>query len=365
MRTSGDTLAEPTIRRRLIDAAGVLTTPVLPDDYLTVVNPLWSFNELRGRIEQIIPRPGGAATIVIRPGRKWPLHRAGQHLAIGVDVDGVRHWRSYSLTSDPGRPDGCISITVKRVDGGAVSTHLVDLAHVGQIVRLGPPEGEFCMPQETAPGPLLLLTAGSGITPVIAMLRELERREQISDVVHIHSERFADDLIFGEELRGLAGRNPGVTLIERHTGTEPRLDPAELDALCPDWRQRHAYACGPQGLLDAVEAHYAASDESARLTLERFELQTLSAQAGDGGTVTAGNSGISFEAPAGTPLLVAGEEAGLLLDSGCRMGICHRCVCELRSGQVRDLRTGELHSDPGDMVQLCVSGAAGDLELAI
>lgn len=360
-----DTLAEPTIGRRLIDAAGVLTTPLLPDDYLTVFNPLWAFGEMRGRIEQIIPRTDDAATIVIRPGRRWPQHRAGQHCAIAADVNGVRHWRSYSLTSDPGRPDGCISVTVKRVDGGVVSTHLVDHAKTGDIVRLGPPEGDFHLPGEVTRTPLLLITAGSGITPVMAMLRSLERQGQIEDVVHIHSERTADAVIFGEALRGLANRNAGVTLHERHTASAARFTPAELDALCPDWRERDTYACGPIGLLDAVEEHYASAGVLDRLHLERFQIATLSAEIGDGGTVTFTASGVTFDAPAGTPLLVAAEDAGQPVKSGCRMGICHSCVCTLESGQVRDLRTGELHGEPGEHIQLCVSGAAGPVELAL
>jgi ferredoxin-NADP reductase len=360
-----DTLAEPTIRRRLVDAAGVLTTPLLPDDYLTVINPLWAFSQLRGRIEQIITRTDDAATVVIRPGRRWPNHRAGQHLAIGVDVNGVRHWRSYSLTSDPGRPDGCISVTVKAVDGGAVSTHLVHAAKPGDIVRLGPPEGDFHFPGDVTRTPLLLITAGSGITPIMAMLRSLERQGAIEDVVHIHSERTPEGVIFGEALRGLANRNAGVTLHERHTSTAPRFTPHELDTLCPDWRERDTYACGPMGLLDAVESFYAEQGAIARLHLERFEIATLSADPGDGGTVTVAGTDKTFDAPAGTPLLVAGEDAGLPLQSGCRMGICHSCVCTLESGQVRDLRTGELKNQPGQHIQLCVSGAAGDVELSI
>ena len=185
-------LAEPTIRKRLFDVAGSLTTPVMPDEYASLFNPLWSIRELRGRIEQITPQSASAATIVIRPGRRWPGHVAGQHLAIGVDVEGVRHWRSYSLTSDPGRPDGCISITVKAVDDGIVSPHLVRHASVGDIIRLGPPEGDFTLRPEHASGQLLFITAGSGITPVMAMLRALERTEGLADVVHLHSDRTPD-----------------------------------------------------------------------------------------------------------------------------------------------------------------------------
>lgn len=359
----GDTLAEPTVSRRLLDLAGAFTTPLLPDDYLTAVNPLWAFSELRGRIEQVIPRPGDAATIVIRPGRRWPRHRAGQHVALGVDVEGVRHWRSYSLTSDPGRPDGCLSITVRAVDGGAVSTHLVRRAKQGDLVRLGPPEGEFVLPSDAAQRKLLFITAGSGITPVMSMLRALEAKEALHDAVHLHSERTADAVIFGEELRGLARRNPGVVLHERHTSREARLTPAELDALCPDWRDRDAFVCGPLGLIDAVESHYATAGALDRLMLERFEIALIGPDPGDGGTAEI--NGVAFDAPPGTPLLVAGEDAGLALRSGCRMGICHRCVCTLAEGQARDLRTGDLITEPGSDVQICVSAAAGDLRLEV
>ncbi len=298
---------------------------------------------------------------MIRPGRQWPGHRAGQHVAVGVDVNGVRHWRSYSLTSDPDRPDGCLSITVKRVDGGVVSTQLVDRSSIGDIVRLGPPEGDFVLPEPLPRGPLLLMTAGSGITPVMAMLRALDRASALDDVVHIHSDRTAADVIFGDELRALAQARPGVRLIERRTGIEQRFDPSELDALCPDWRGRTAFACGPVGLLDRVQEHFEAEDQMAQLHLERFQIALLEADPGDGGTVAI--SGTDVTVAPGEPILVAGESAGLPLESGCRMGICHRCVCSLDSGQVRDLRTGELIREPGDDVQLCVSGAAGDAAL--
>ena len=98
-----------TVRRKALGAVRSLFTPLLPDDYLELINPLWSTQELRGRIERVQRETGDAATIVIKPGWEWPGHEPGQYLRIGVVVDGVHHWRAYSLTSDPGRPDGCIS----------------------------------------------------------------------------------------------------------------------------------------------------------------------------------------------------------------------------------------------------------------
>ena len=127
-------------------------------------------------------------TVFIKPGWEWPGHEPGQYLRIGFVVDGVHHWRAYSLTSDPGRPDGCISITPKLVEEGNVSPFLVRQAQPGTIVRLGGVEGTFMLP-DPLPEQLLFISAGSGITPIMSMLRDLDRRDALRDVVHLHSAR--------------------------------------------------------------------------------------------------------------------------------------------------------------------------------
>jgi stearoyl-CoA 9-desaturase NADPH oxidoreductase len=107
----------PAWRVRSLNVLRSLFTPLLPDDYLEMINPLWSTQELRGRIER---ETADAVTVVIKPGWEWPGHRPGQYLRVGMPVDGV-HWRAYSITSDPSRLDGCISITPKLLDSGKVS----------------------------------------------------------------------------------------------------------------------------------------------------------------------------------------------------------------------------------------------------
>src|SRR6187200_72087 len=133
----------PALQRRALRAVRALFTPLLPDDYLELINPLWSTRELRGRIERIERETPDAATIVIRPGYEWSGHEPGQYLRIGVIVDGVHHWRAYSLTTDPGRPDGLIGITPKLVEEGVVPPWLVRQAQPGTIVRLSDVEGTF------------------------------------------------------------------------------------------------------------------------------------------------------------------------------------------------------------------------------
>jgi stearoyl-CoA 9-desaturase NADPH oxidoreductase len=184
------------LQRRLLRRLATLSSPLLPDDYLELINPLWSTRELRGRIESIDRETRDAATVLIKPGYRWGGHQPGQYLRIGLDIKGVRHWRAYSVTSDPSREDGLISITVKNVDEGKVSPYLV--------------------------------------------------------------------------------------------------------------------------------------------------------QRGRPGTIG-----------------VAGEEQGLDLPYGCREGVCHTCVGELRSGQVRDLRTGKVHGEEGETIRTCIHAPEGPIEIEL
>jgi stearoyl-CoA 9-desaturase NADPH oxidoreductase len=352
-------------RRRALDAVRSLFTPLLPDDYLELINPLWSTQELRGRIERIEPETPDAVTVLIRPGYEWVGHRPGQYLRIGVVVDGVHHWRAYSLTTDPGRPDGLIGITPKLVESGVVSPYLVRQARPGDVVRLGGVEGTFVLP-DPPPRQLLFISAGSGITPIMSMLRSLDREEALHDAVHVHSARLADGVIFGEQLRGLDGRRGGYRPHLRITSQAGRFAPAELDELCPDWHERHAFVSGPGEMLDALTRHWEEHGNPDLLEMERFQpVIGGGAVEGEGGTVSFTASGVEADCDGGTPILVAGEAAGAELPFGCRMGICHTCIGRLCAGEVRDLRTGEVYGQEGEMVRTCVNAPEGDVAIAL
>lgn len=356
----------PKARQRALHAVRSLFSPLLPDDYLELINPLWSTQELRGRIERIERETADAVTVLIRPGYEWEDHRPGQYLRIGVVVDGVHHWRAYSLTTDPGRPDGLIGITPKLVDAGKVSPYLVHRARPGDIVRLGGVEGTFVLP-DPPPEKLLFISAGSGITPIMSMLRSLDRDEALDDVVHIHSSRDPDGVIFGEQLHELDSRCSGYRPHLRITGEAGRVAPTDLDHLCPDWRERHAFVSGPGAMLDALVQHWRAEGDPQLLEMERFQpvIGGDDTVAGEGGAIRFTKSGIETSSDGGTPILVAGEEAGAELPFGCRMGICHTCIGRLCSGKVRDLRTGDVYGQEDEMVRTCVNAPEGDVEIAL
>lgn len=357
------------LRDRLVRVAEAATTPLLPADYLDLFAPLRSGAPLRGRIVSVEPETRDAATIVIRPGADWAGHVPGQYVRIGIDVDGVRQWRAYSLTHGP-RRDGHITVTVKAVPDGVVSNHLVHAAKPGTLVHLEQAAGEFVLPDDLSGRKFLFLTAGSGVTPVVGMLRNLfpvtdegvvrPGRSREVDITVVHVAPSEPDSIFIRNLRELDEVGV-IRLVARYDDQHGVLDVDALDELVPDLAERATYACGPAGLLDALREHH--DQRGLELFTEQFRLTTV--VVGEGGTVRFDAGGQEVEADGATPILDAAEEAGVLMPSGCRMGICFGCVLPLKEGAVRDLRNGDLTvavpgENDGIQIQTCISAAAGN-----
>lgn len=335
-----------------------VTTPLLPDDFLHLANPLWSARELRGKIVEVRTETADSATLVIKPGWGFDFdYQPGQYVGIGILVDGRFHWRSYSLTSPPSREHKLITIAVKAMPEGRLSSHLINGVPEGTVVRLAAPQGNFALP-EPPPEKILFITAGSGITPVMAMLRSMVRRGTVPDVVHVHSAPTEQDVMFGDELRALHESHPSFVSHVQYTRSGGRFKLADLDGLYPDWRERQTWACGPVEMLDEVEKMWAQEGIADALHTERFTISRAD-MSGQGGTVTFAKSGRSAELDGATTVLEAGENLGVQMPFGCRMGICQTCVAPLVSGHVRDLRSGREHGE-GERVQTCISVAAGD-----
>jgi ferredoxin-NADP reductase len=303
------------------------------------------------------------------------MHRAGQFVRVSAGIDGRLVTRTYSISSSPDRKDGCISITVKPVPGGKMSGHLAREVEPGAYLTLGLPQGDFVLP-EGAPVRPLFLTAGSGVTPVMSIVRTFAARGTMPSAVHVHYAPHAHEAIFGDELTRLAAELPSYRFhlvttrggeAEGTRGTKRnRFDLAQLAALVPDWRTRETWACGPQSLLGAVESCFESASRRASLHVERFRPQLAPVDpSASGGRVRFGLSRAEVEANGETPLLQLAESAGIHAPHGCRMGICHSCDATMVSGCVRDLRTGERIDEPGTRVQVCVCAAAGDVELAL
>jgi stearoyl-CoA 9-desaturase NADPH oxidoreductase len=310
-----------------------------------------------------------SVTLDLRPTATWRGFRAGQHVNVAVEVDGVRHTRSYSPASSE-YTDGHLELTVTVHPEGIVSQHLRSHARPGMVLGLSQAEGDFVL-TERRPERLLLISGGSGITPVMSMLRTLCAEGHRGEVVFLHYARGAREAIYARELDRLGLAHPNVRIVRAHTRSDgPAGELAghfrreHLAAAVGDHTDVETYVCGPSSLIDAVHGLWVDDRLEERLHLERFTLPSQSVAAGDavGGPVLFSRSDLRLEGD-DRPLLEQAEEAGLTPAYGCRMGICRTCTCRKTEGAVRDLRTGEISSPGDEEIQPCVSVPVGEVTL--
>lgn len=345
-----------------------LSSPLNPRQYLELINPLWA-NRCCGEIVAIRRETDAAVTLDIRPNHLWQGAVSGQYVRLGIDVEGIRYWRCYSVASAQLAVDGTFSVTVGRVDGGRVSTHIQGALRVGDVIALDQATGDFILPTDVSATPLLFISAGTGVTPIAGMMRHLRDAGIQADVVHIHYAPDEARCLFAAELNAFNGIG-GFSTHQFYTraGDDGAAGAAHFSAeqltdVCPDWAERQAYVCGPAALMDAVRSLWSANSLSERLTEECFQPVRADVPAGAGGQVSFWKAGNEVSAEGDKSLLDVAEEAGLLPAHGCRMGICQGCIVTLKEGQVRDLSTGEVFGEEGESIRICVCAAAGDVTI--
>lgn len=341
------------------------------DFFATLVDPRFTARRIVARVERVRDENVTVKSFVVRPSGHFRGFLPGQHVNVTVEIDGVRHTRSYSPSNGPDGSDSLV-LTVKRHPGGRVSSWLHDHLRAGDFIELGQAFGDFTL-RGREPAKALLISGGSGITPITSVLRDLCARGTACDVVVLAYDRTVSDRIFGAEHAALSRLHPGVrvhfavTREEAHAGDlQGRFSKAHLERVAPDAGERRTLACGPPGLIDAVRSVWTERGWSRSLTTETFapvEVREPERERGRLKRVNAVKSAMSFSADSTSPLLLQAERAGLSPESGCRRGICLSCVCRKRSGTVRDLFTGAISSEADEDIRLCVSAPLSDLVL--
>jgi len=345
------------LRSGLVD---LLVGPHGVDRYLELIRPELTIRDARARVLEVRHQTERSVTLTVRPNSAWSGFKAGQFIRVGVEIDGARRTRTYSPACSERLPDGLLELTVTMHPRGLVSRHL-RRARPGTILHLGEAQGDFVLPQPR-PRRLALISGGSGITPVLSMLRTLIDENHDGEIAFVHYARTVADWLYAAEVHELAAqqRNLRVDYVAtRQDGTH--LSARSIERLIGSLGDVHAAVCGPPSLIETVRAIW---PDPELVLSESFTPPTLPTTTAASGTLTFMRSGQSVPIGSGT-LLEQAEAAGLTPEFGCRMGICHTCTCRKAAGAVRDVRTGQLLDEENEDVQLCISVPAGNVALEL
>jgi len=336
------------------------------DPLLGAINPMLVRGQIPARVVDVVDEARDTKTFVLKPARHWHGFKPGQHLSLTVEIEGVRHTRTFSLSGDPQswKQDGVIRLTIKRLPGGLVTNWMHDELQPGDTLTLGAAFGEFLLPAN--PQPLLYIAGGSGITPILSQLATLEQADYPAPVQLQYYVRTEADIIGAELLYGLRQRWKNFDLNIHITDDGDLMKAEHLPA--PDViASQHCYLCGPPGLMDLATgllADAGVKDEQISTTFFSAPQATLDTDS-LGGEVSFSRSGKAATTDGEASLLEVAESAGLTPKHGCRMGICHQCSCTKREGTVVNRLTGKASGPGEETIQLCISVPRGPVNVDI
>ncbi|HEY9313102.1 ferredoxin reductase [Williamsia sp.] len=357
-----------TISKLLGSVLEAALTPHPVDRYLELVDPRITWSELRAQVIAVQHRSDRSVTLLLRPTRQWTGFDAGQFIQLSVVIDGVRHTRCYSPAGSATHRDH-IELTVTAHDDGFVSRHLRNHARPGQVVGLSPAAGTFTMPA-TRPSQMTFISGGSGITPVLSMLRTLVAENYRGHVDFIHYARDTTDHPYARELEAIAADHPEWNIDTRFT--RPAGDASLSEHFRPDHLPSPLtpaipiFLCGPSALHSSVREHLTEIGALDNLHTEQF---VLIPPAADDDAPAHGQ--LSFAASgkdtpnSGGSILEQAESVGLQPEFGCRMGICFSCTAVKRSGLTKNILTGDTDAESDQHIQLCISKPVGDCVIDI
>ncbi len=355
------------LKRRILGSGvlDLLAGPPGVDGYLEQIRPTWVVGACRAEVVRAERSTPDSITLGVRANSAWEGFRAGQFIQLAVEIEGAWRERCYSPASAAGLSRD-LELTVKSHPEGLVSSFLLESARPGMVVGLRQAEGDFRLP-DRRPDRVLLISGGSGITPVMSMLRTLLAERHRAPITFVHYAPDPERAIYRDQLDRLAAAHPNLRVVRSYTRSagageiDGRFSLSQAAAVEPRFAEAETFACGPPALLSSVEEAWREAEIGLRLHTESFVPPTLAAPSGDPeGSIEFAGSGVRAQ-NSGATLLEQAEQAGLAPRFGCRMGICHTCSCRKTVGRVKNLSTGEVSSTDDEEIQICISAPLGDV----
>jgi ferredoxin-NADP reductase len=346
-----------------------LTTTMNIKDYfqpfVRLLNSSWSRNNYIARVENVREEDSNTYTLVLKPSRNWKLYEAGQFVQLHIEIDGSLYTRTFSISSSPlyFKQKGLIEITIQKQSKGKVTPLLQELLVKDQYISISEAKGEFVCNQDSSP--LLFIAAGSGITPIKSLIGELvTSSDRDIDLIYYASN---DDHLFKQEFQMLESKFENLKINFINTSVESRINSNQLKLLCDDFDSREIFLCGPTAMIESTQSLLL--DENINPEKIHFEyfgtapIKELNIE--NKGKVTFQQSSIKIDTAKlkTSTLLEVAENSGLKPNSGCRMGVCHQCVCKKKQGVTYNTLTKTFSDTGAQEIQLCISVPVGDVVL--
>lgn len=349
--------------------------------------PQWCTDAYRAKIVDMRDEMDDTYTLVLKPkkgliDRSWPVFQAGQFLELMVEKEGSRTLRCFSISSSPAyfEKTGLIELSIRIQQKGRVTPWIRQQLKINSLVNISAAQGEFVLPKSIlpkrsfpksllnnqSPEKLLFIAGGSGITPFRSMLNELNSLENPLDIHLLYYSRDKQHVLFQQELEQLAIKYSGLSISFLDSENDGFICSEHLLTHCSDYYLRTAFICGPGPMIQKTRKVLAELDvTNDKINFEFFGAAPIEIENNAQGAVLfqASEKIVVSADETVTTLLEQAEGAGITPVSGCRIGVCHQCICKKKSGIVFNTRTQEYSDTGSEEIQLCISVAQGDVVL--
>mgnify|MGYP003385808092 FL=1 len=355
---------------------------------IQVLVPQWTTDAYRAQVIEIRDEMADMYTLVLKPqtgliDRQWPEFIAGQFIELMVEKDGARTLRCFSISSSPAyyQKTGLIELSIRIQQQGRITPWIRQQLEPGSLVNISQAQGDFILPEtmlySRKAEKLLLIAGGSGITPFRSMLQQQTMQQlamnksmgESSPQLDIHLLYYSRDdqqVAFQQELEQLQQDYKSLTISFVDSEKEGFICAEHLQAYCSDYLERTAFICGPSPMIQQARKVLAEFEvASDKINFEFFGAAPIEIENSEQGVVLfqASEKTLVSEKDKSNTLLEQAEEMGIKPVSGCRIGVCHQCICKKKSGVVFNTRTQEYSDTGSEEIQLCISVAQGDVVL--
>lgn len=343
------------------------------EPFLQLVWPMWSADGFRAKVIEVRPELAGVYTLVLKPSKRWLGFKAGQHIELVVEHNGSKTNRFFSISSSPAyyEQTGLIELSIRIQDKGRITPWLANYKNnnrLNDFISISAAQGAFTLLINKQPQ--LWIAGGSGITPFRSMLQQLKYRFIKQNVHLLYYVQAADQALFKKELLENADSLGSVKVTFLNDQEHGYLSKQHLQTNCEDIQSRQIFICGPKPMISLARNYMSelgVNEDQVHYEYFGAAPIDLPRDFSSSSVVTFKRSTVTTEVNNDEPrtLLEVAEESGLRPVSGCRMGVCHQCVCQKSSGKVLNTLTG-VYSDTGaGEVQLCISVACDDVVLEL